>query len=157
MQATGFVANELIVQLMQQGYTVRGAHTPKFCQTLLFLGICAFCTQCPRYFTGLTSNAPAAGTVRSPDSLQRATHLGKLAEAMQAALSLHPVDLLKPGSLDQVCKGASTDSCKSGACPFQACVVMLSAGGCCFDRWLLHQRPHKGCIIGILLASEVTW
>ena len=52
------------------------------------------------------SAADLAGTVRSPDSLQRVTHLGKIAEAMQAALSFHPVDLLRPGSLDDIVRGA---------------------------------------------------
>ena len=46
-----------------------------------------------------------AGTVRSPDSLKKVTHLGIIAEALQAALSFHPVDLARPGSLDEVIKG----------------------------------------------------
>jgi nucleoside-diphosphate-sugar epimerase len=46
------------------------------------------------------------GTVRSKQNTEKVGHLLRLAEALPGKLELHEADLLKPGSFDEVVKGA---------------------------------------------------
>ena len=67
--ASGFVATEVVKQLLEKGYSVRA-------------------------------------TVRSLSSKEKVEHLQLLGEALPGKLTLHEADLLKPGSFDEVVKGA---------------------------------------------------
>lgn len=67
--ASGFVATEVVKQLLEKGYNVRG-------------------------------------TVRSLSSKEKVEHLELLGAALPGKLTLHEADLLKPGSFDEVVKGA---------------------------------------------------
>ena len=46
------------------------------------------------------------GTVRSLSSKDKVEHLELLGQALPGKLTLHEADLLKPGSFDEVVKGA---------------------------------------------------